>query len=121
MVTSGLKLAVAVAVVVVCLVGVVITASVFIAQSLSSINQYSLMLPHFYQIVIRFIWSVLVRLISTHFCCKCTHGVSALCAYPTCRHQEYIVDDVTYMRLKFYVDGSKRKGTATIDLKKVWL
>lgn len=36
-----------------------------------------------------------------------------------CRHQEYIVDDVTYMRVKFYVDGSKRKGTVHVDLKKV--
>ena len=36
-----------------------------------------------------------------------------------CRHQEYIVDGVSYMRLKFYVDGVKRKGIATIDLKKV--
>lgn len=29
------------------------------------------------------------------------------------------MDGVDYMRVKFYVDGSKRKGTATIDLKKV--
>ena len=36
-----------------------------------------------------------------------------------CSHQEYIVDDVTYMRVKFYVDGSKRKGTVHVDLKKV--
>ena len=37
------------------------------------------------------------------------------------RHQEYIVDDVTYMRVKFYIDGSKRKGTVHVDLKKVRL
>ncbi len=35
------------------------------------------------------------------------------------RHQEYVVDGETYMRLHFHVNGSKRKGTATIDLKKV--
>ena len=29
------------------------------------------------------------------------------------------MDGVTYMRVKFYVDGSKRKGTAYLDLKKV--
>ena len=29
------------------------------------------------------------------------------------------MDGDSYMRLKFYVDGSKRKATATIDLKKV--
>ena len=29
------------------------------------------------------------------------------------------MDDVTYMRVKFYVDGSKRKGTVHVDLKKV--
>ena len=29
------------------------------------------------------------------------------------------MDGVSYMRLKFYVDGVKRKGIATIDLKKV--
>ncbi len=32
------------------------------------------------------------------------------------------MDDVTYMRVKFYVDGSKRKGTVHVDLRKViWL
>ena len=57
---------------------------------------------------------------------KSSHNSSIqLCSFlyshfPTlCRHQEYIVDGVTYMRLKFYVDGSKMKGTATIDLRKV--
>ena len=29
------------------------------------------------------------------------------------------MDDVAYMRVKFYVDGSKRKGTVHVDLKKV--
>lgn len=34
-------------------------------------------------------------------------------------HLEYIVDGVTYMRMKFHVSGSKRKGTVFMDLKKV--
>ena len=34
-------------------------------------------------------------------------------------NQEYIVGGVSYMRVKFYVDGSKRKGIAYLDLKKV--
>ena len=42
-----------------------------------------------------------------------------ICLSLCCRHQEYIVDDVAYMRVKFYVDGSKRKGTVHVDLKKV--
>ncbi len=29
------------------------------------------------------------------------------------------MDGVTYMRMKFYVDGSKRKGVVVLDLKKV--
>lgn len=29
------------------------------------------------------------------------------------------MDGVSYMRVKFYVDGSKRKGVAYLDLKKV--
>lgn len=33
-------------------------------------------------------------------------------------HQEYIVDGESYMRVKFYVDGSRRKGEAHLDLKK---
>ncbi|XP_064394876.1 mitochondrial import inner membrane translocase subunit Tim21-like isoform X3 [Halichondria panicea] len=33
-------------------------------------------------------------------------------------HQEYIVEGESYMRVKFYVDGSKRKGEAHLDLKK---
>lgn len=37
-----------------------------------------------------------------------------------CRHQEYIVDGESYMRVKFYVDGSRRKGEAHLDLKKVF-
>jgi len=40
-------------------------------------------------------------------------------AFPLTRHQEYIVEGTTYMRMKFYVDGSKRKGTVHLDLKKV--
>ena len=32
---------------------------------------------------------------------------------------EYEVEGVTYMRMKFYVSGSKRKGEAVLDLKKV--
>ena len=35
------------------------------------------------------------------------------------RHQEYIVEGVSYMRMQFYVDGSKRKGTVHLDMKKV--
>ena len=46
-------------------------------------------------------------------------NVCVLCVYLACRHQEYIVDNETYMRVKFYVDGSKRKGTVHVDLKKV--
>ena len=34
-------------------------------------------------------------------------------------HLEYVVDGVTYMRMKFHVTGSKRKGTVFMDLKKV--
>ena len=41
------------------------------------------------------------------------------CVCMPCSHQEYIVDNETYMRVKFYVDGSKRKGTVHVDLKKV--
>lgn len=33
--------------------------------------------------------------------------------------QEYIVNGEEYMRMIFYVSGSKRKGTAHMDLKKV--
>lgn len=33
-------------------------------------------------------------------------------------YQEYEVEGATYMRVKFYVDGSRRKGTAHLDLKK---
>lgn len=36
-------------------------------------------------------------------------------------HIEYEVDGVTYMRMKFHVSGSKRKGEAFVDLKKVRL
>jgi import inner membrane translocase subunit TIM21 len=32
---------------------------------------------------------------------------------------EYEVDGKTYMRMKFYVSGTKRKGEAVLDLKKV--
>lgn len=32
---------------------------------------------------------------------------------------EYEVDGTTYMRMKFYVSGAKRKGEAILDLKKV--
>ena len=41
------------------------------------------------------------------------------CPYHYHSHLEYIVDGVTYMRMKFHVAGSKRKGTVFIDLKKV--
>lgn len=41
------------------------------------------------------------------------------CVCYCCRHQEYIVDGMQYMRMKFYVDGSKRKGTVHLDMKKV--
>ena len=34
-------------------------------------------------------------------------------------HLEYVVDERTYMRMQFYVSGSRRKGKAHIDLKKV--
>ena len=37
------------------------------------------------------------------------------------RHQEYEVDGVTYMRMKFYVKGSQRTGTVHLDMKKVCL
>lgn len=33
-------------------------------------------------------------------------------------HLEYVVDGRTYMRMQFYVSGSRRKGKAHIDLKK---
>ena len=33
--------------------------------------------------------------------------------------QEYIVNGEEHMRIIFYVSGSKRKGTAHMDLKKV--
>ena len=36
-----------------------------------------------------------------------------------CRHQEYEVEGVTYMRMKFYVKGSRRTGTVHLDMKKV--
>ena len=36
-----------------------------------------------------------------------------------CSHQEYIVDGKEYMRMQFYVSGSKQKATAHLDLKKV--
>ena len=39
--------------------------------------------------------------------------------YHLLSHQEYIVDGMNYMRVKFFVDGSKRKGTVLMDLKKV--
>ena len=32
---------------------------------------------------------------------------------------EYEVDGVTYMRMKFHVSGSKRKGETVLELKKV--
>ncbi|XP_065064374.1 mitochondrial import inner membrane translocase subunit Tim21-like [Rhopilema esculentum] len=34
-------------------------------------------------------------------------------------HQEYIVDGVNYMRVKFYIAGSKRKGTVHVDTKEI--
>lgn len=36
-----------------------------------------------------------------------------------CSHQEYIVDGEEYMRIQFYVSGSKQNATAHLDLKKV--
>ena len=38
-----------------------------------------------------------------------------------CRHQEYEVEGVSYMRMKFYVKGTHRTGTVHLDLKKVTL
>jgi hypothetical protein len=32
-------------------------------------------------------------------------------------HQEYVVEGVTYMRMKFYVKGSLRSGTVQLDMK----
>ena len=37
------------------------------------------------------------------------------------RHQEYVVEGVTYMRMKFYVKGSLRSGTVQLDMRKVRL
>ena len=34
-------------------------------------------------------------------------------------HQEYIVNGEDYMRMQFYVSGSKQQATAHLDLKKV--
>ena len=42
---------------------------------------------------------------------------------PTILHfsyQEYLVDGENYMRVKFYLKGSKRKGTVHVDVKQVW-
>lgn len=34
-------------------------------------------------------------------------------------YQEYLVDGENYMRVKFYLSGSKRKGTVHVDVKQV--
>jgi len=34
-------------------------------------------------------------------------------------HQEYIVDGQNFMRVKFYIKGSKRKGTVQVDVKQI--
>ena len=34
-------------------------------------------------------------------------------------YQEYVVDGENYMRVKFYLKGSKRKGTVHVDVKQV--
>ena len=36
-------------------------------------------------------------------------------------YQEYLVEGENYMRVKFYVKGSKRKGTVHADVKQVTL
>ncbi len=36
-----------------------------------------------------------------------------------CSHQEYIVDGVNLMRVKFHVAGSRRKGTVHVNIKGV--
>jgi len=36
-----------------------------------------------------------------------------------CSYQEYLVDGENYMRVKFYLKGSKRKGTVHVDVKQV--
>jgi len=36
-------------------------------------------------------------------------------------HQEYIVEGEEYMRMQFYVSGSKQQATAHLDVKKVFL
>ena len=45
--------------------------------------------------------------------------MNSVYVFHPCSHQEYVVDGVDYMRVQFYVDGSKRKGTVHLDLKKV--
>ena len=36
-------------------------------------------------------------------------------------YQEYLVDGENYMRVKFYIKGSNRKGTVHVDVKQVIL
>lgn len=36
-----------------------------------------------------------------------------------CRNQKYVVGDKEYMRMKFYVKGTKRKANVQLDLVKV--
>ena len=52
--------------------------------------------------------------------CECSPHLLRICALCCgCRHQEYEVEGVTYMRMKFYVKGSRRTGTVHLDMKKV--
>lgn len=32
-------------------------------------------------------------------------------------HMEYVKDDINYMRMKFYIEGSRRKGTVHLEVK----
>lgn len=36
-----------------------------------------------------------------------------------CRNQKYVVENKEYMRIKFYVKGSRRKANVQLDLMKV--
>ncbi|RDD46922.1 Mitochondrial import inner membrane translocase subunit Tim21 [Trichoplax sp. H2] len=39
--------------------------------------------------------------------------------YRNISSQEYIVDDVNYMRVRYYINGTRNKGTVHVDLKEV--
>lgn len=47
-----------------------------------------------------------------------TFTINELCRL--CRHQEYMVEGVSYMRMKFYIKGTKRTGVVHLDMKEVW-